>query len=143
MTFLQIKKYVHKYYRENDYNCAITSLKIYSKAFLKDISRQLYDAAIGMHGAGGAGAQCGLVEAGLLFIGIYGKSRGFDNAEIAGFCLQFAKEFEKEFSSLLCSQLRPEGFADDQAEHLCEDFTAKVIHWGISFIQLNINTKVK
>lgn len=40
------------------------------------------DAALGMHGAGGYRAQCGLVEGALMFIGIWGKMHGKEEAEI-------------------------------------------------------------
>ena len=53
---------VHEYYCVNDYNCAITILKILSENFFVNINQQVINAAIGMHGAGKYRAQCGLVE---------------------------------------------------------------------------------
>lgn len=136
MNKLEIRNLVHDYYWIDDFNCATTTLKTLAKAFSVEISQQVIDAAIGMHGAGKYGAQCGLVEGMLLFIGIYGRSREIDDNEIVDLCSSLAEGFENNFSSLLCSQLRPGGFKDTDPEHLCEEITIKAITWGIKFIKL-------
>ena len=46
-------------------------MRILSHLFSFPLEEQTLDAAIGMHGAGGLGAQCGLVEGSLMFIGAY------------------------------------------------------------------------
>ena len=79
MTESEVRNAVHNYYWIDDINCATATLKILSKAFSINISPQVIDSAIGMHGAGKYGAQCGLVEGSLMFIGIYGKSQYLDD----------------------------------------------------------------
>lgn len=135
MNQLEISNLVHNYYWIDDFNCATTTLKTLSKAFSVEISQQVIDSAIGMHGAGKYGAQCGLVEGMLLFIGIYGRSRKIDDSKIVDLCSSLAEGFENNFSSLLCSQLRPGGFKETDPEHLCEEITIKAITWGIKFIK--------
>ncbi len=133
----EVKNLVHHFYWIEDVNCATTTLKTLSKAFSIDISPQVIDSAVGMHGAGKYGAQCGLVEGMLLFIGIYGRSIHLSNNDIVNLCSSFAKEFEHKFSSLRCSQLRPGGFNDTDPAHLCEGITVNAIQWGIQFIEEN------
>jgi hypothetical protein len=68
-----IRKKVHDYYWEDDVNCATVMLKILSELHDLKLDQQVVNSAIGMHGAGRFGAQCGLVEGSLMFIGIFGK----------------------------------------------------------------------
>ncbi len=68
-----VKRKVSKYYWNDEINCATTTLEILSEAFDIELNKQIVNAAIGMHGAGEYGAQCGLVEGTLMFLGIYGR----------------------------------------------------------------------
>lgn len=88
-----------------------------------------------MHGAGEYGAQCGLVEGTLLFLGIIGRQMGIPDNEIIIGCKEFASNFEKQFSSLLCSILRPEGFSKKNPPQLCEGLTNRAICFNIEFIE--------
>lgn len=67
----RIVKHVHLAYWNKDLNCANTTLECLSSIFETQVDSQLYKAAVGLHGAGGYRAQCGLVEGVLLFIGLY------------------------------------------------------------------------
>jgi len=49
-------------------------------------------------------------------------------------CYDFAKEFEKEFGSLNCRDLRPQGFKLDNPPHLCEEITKKVIAFTLNYL---------
>ena len=138
MTEIEVRNAVHEYYWTDDINCATTSLLTLSKAFSIEITPQVIDSAVGMHGAGKYGAQCGLVEGSLLFIGIYGRSINMEDVDIIDMCSSFAEGFENKFSSLLCSKLRPGGFREVEPEHLCEGITVEAIIWGIKFIKNEI-----
>jgi C_GCAxxG_C_C family probable redox protein len=133
-----IENKVKKYYWEDDINCATTVLKILSEYYDIKLNKQVIDSVIGMHGAGEYGAQCGLVEGTLLFIGLYGKSKNMNEKKIIFYCNQFAKTYEDEFKSLLCSVLRPEGFKKTNPAHLCESLTCKSTQLSIDFID-NMN----
>lgn len=128
-----VKDKVHVYYWKDDINCATTSLKVISEYFSIEINNQVIDAAIGLHGAGKYGAQCGLVEGPLLFIGIYGKHKNLEKNRIIDICNNFAYAFEKNFKSLLCSDLRPNGFNEDVPLHLCECLSKDAINFTIDF----------
>ncbi len=130
-----VKNRVKKYYWEYNINCATTILKILSEHFQIILSNDLINAATGMHGAGKFGAQCGLVEGTLMFIGVFGKQRGFSDSSIAFLCNQFAGKFEKQFGSLQCNELRPQGFSTDNPPHLCETITCKGANFSIQFVQ--------
>lgn len=125
---------VHGLYWNDDLNCATTILITLSEIFQIDLGSQIIDAAIGMHGAGKYGAQCGLVEGSLMFIGIQGKEKGLEHVEIVTRCHDFAKEFEKEFGSLNCRDLRPQGFKPDNPPHLCEEITKKAIAFTLNYL---------
>jgi len=129
-----IRDRVKKYYWRDDINCATANLKILSEIFSVDLSDQVVDAALGMHGAGGYGAQCGLVEGNLMFIGIVGRTRGIAEEIVVDACGEYARRFEKRFKSLLCRELRPEGFHESNPPHLCEALTCEAITFNIGFV---------
>ncbi len=130
-----LNKRVHQYYWKDDLNCATVVLKNLSETFGVPLDQQVLDAALGMHGAGGYRAQCGLVEGTLLFIGIFGRKRNISDKKIIELCRMFAETFEDELTSLLCRKLRPEGFSIDNPPHLCESLTIRANALSISFIK--------
>ncbi len=129
-----IQKRVKEYYWHDDINCATTNIKVLAEFFDIELSSQVIDAALGMHGAGAYGAQCGLVEGALMLIGILGRKLNIHDDEIANFCNDFAGQFENRFGSLLCSILRPEGFSPGNPPHLCEKLTCDAISFNIDVI---------
>jgi hypothetical protein len=130
-----VRAWVHDAYWRQDLNCAVTTLHALGRAFDIPIERQVFDAALGMHGAGGYRAQCGLVEGGLMFIGLLGRARGLEDAKTVEMCWDYADAFEDRFGSLLCRELRPEGFEPDNPPHLCEDLTQRAILSAIDFLE--------
>ena len=129
-----IRERVHSFYWDENINCAGTTLRILAEKFSVVLDPQIQDAALGMHGAGKYGAQCGLVEGTLMFIGIMGKREGLSDEDIIDFCRAFAEAFEERYGSLLCAVLRPEGFGQDNEPHLCEDITCRAVSHSIGFI---------
>lgn len=129
-----VENRVDKYYFVDDVNCAVATLKILGEKFDISIDDQLVRAVTGFPGAGRYGAQCGLVGGMLLFIGIRGHETKIGEDDIRKRCNRFAGEFEKEFGSLSCSVLRPEGFKPEQPPHLCRDLTCRSVEFCIDFI---------
>ncbi len=129
-----IKNRVHSYYWGDDLNCAETTLKTLSEIFHVELQPQVLDAAIGMHGAGKFGAQCGLVEGSLMFISILGKQKNIEKEKIIALCYDFADRFEERFKSLRCKDLRPQGFRPNDPPHLCEGKSKFVINFSAEFI---------
>jgi cyclic pyranopterin phosphate synthase len=125
---------VHHAYWDHDWNCAVTTLRILAEVFDVTLEPQVLDAALGMHGAGGYRGQCGLVEGALMLIGALGKVHGLEDDAVVELCYNFAQAFESRFGSLLCRELRPEGFSPDNPPHLCEDLTRKAILFDIGFM---------
>ena len=130
-----IQSRVARYYWRDDINCATTTLKILSEYFEVPLADQVIDGAIGMHGAGEYGAQCGLVEGTLMFMGIVGRSRVIPDETIIAACQDFAAAFENRFNSLSCAVLRPEGFDPENPPHLCEAFTCEAVAFTVDFVQ--------
>lgn len=73
----EIKELVHHDYWDKNINCARTIIHCLGKLFDVEINSQTMNSAIGLHGAGGFRAQCGLVEGSLMFIGIHFSMQGF------------------------------------------------------------------
>ena len=116
-------------------NCAQTTLMCLGSFFHIEISKQVFDAAVGLDGAGRFGAQCGLVEGAIMFLGIYLSQKNFSADEIEKTCSQFASEFKAKFGSLECSKLRPQGFNKNDPPHLCESLTVNAIIFDYSFLK--------
>ncbi|MFW5985845.1 MAG: C-GCAxxG-C-C family protein [Halanaerobiales bacterium] len=133
-----IARRVHDYYWQEDLNCATTMLKILAEIFELKLKSQVLHSAIGMHGAGGFRAQCGLVEGALMFVGILGREKGISESEIVDICYRFADEFESGFGSLLCRELRPEGFREDNPPHLCEEMSKDAVQFTVNFMRENV-----
>lgn len=129
-----VQKRVARYYWQDDINCATTTLAVLSEHFDVPLAKQVTDAAVGMHGAGEYGSQCGLVEGTLMFLGILGRLRAFPDHAIVSACRAYAEAFEKRFESLSCAVLRPAGFSPQNPPHLCEGFTCAGIVFAIKFI---------
>lgn len=130
----QIPQRVRECYWHQDLNCATTTLRLLAEYCNVHLSRQVLDGAVGMHGAGGYGAQCGLVEGTLMFLGILGRARNLPDADIIDLCCRYGTGFEDTFTSLLCHDLRPEGFTDEQQPHLCEGLTCRSISFSFDVI---------
>lgn len=133
-----LKQRVSDSYWREDINCATTMLNILSELHKINLDRQVINAAIGMHGAGGFGAQCGLVEGSLLLIGILGKEKELTTEAIINLCYCFAQEFEEKFGSLLCKQLRPQGFKPDNPPHLCEGLTNQAVKFTAEYLMRKV-----
>lgn len=130
-----IKDRVHELYWGHDVNCARTMLTCLGELFHVTYAPQVFQAAAGMHGAGGFGAQCGLVEGALLFIGIDCAGKGKPDGEAAALCRRFARAFTERFGSLRCCELRPGGFSESDPPHLCEKLTCDAIAFAYAFLK--------
>jgi len=129
-----IEERVHKLYYDYDLNCARTTLTCLSEIFKLPVEKQTFTSAVGLFGAGGYRAQCGLVEGALMFIGIYLDSLGKNEAEAVSACYNYAEAFEKKFGSLRCRELRPTGFSENDPPHMCEKLTCDTIEFAYQYI---------
>ena len=130
---------IHDYYWNQNLNCAVTSLKTLSEIFQVHLEPQLLESASLMNGAGQYQAQCGLANGPLMFLGVMLKARGWNSEDINKTGYLFAQQFAKEFGSLMCKDLRPGGFKDNDPPHLCEDLSNKTIIFTINFIKNSTN----
>lgn len=128
-----IRGLVHEAYWRDDVNCATTMLRVLATVHGVELAPQVLAAATGMHGAGGAGAQCGLVEGGLMFVGVWGRTLGRPDGWIVDRCREYGRTFEARFGSLLCRVLRPQGFVPNQPPHLCQELTEKAALWAATW----------
>ena len=129
-----ITKRVHELYWKEDINCARTALICLGELFEIVIEPQTIWSAVGLHGAGGYGAQCGLVEGSLMFIGVYLHMMEKTDDEILCACYNFAFAFDRAFGSLRCFELRPTGFSESDPPHMCENVTCNGIEFAYQYI---------
>lgn len=123
-----VTKRVENMYHDLDLSCVHTTLRILSEVFDTGLSQQIYDASAGMLGGGGCyGGQCGLVQGGIMFIGVLSAGQGHDKKTLEKNCFDYSAQADKELGSLLCREIRPEGFADDNPPNLCEPRTVQSI----------------
>jgi len=130
-----ISERVHELYWNDDVNCARTMLICLCELYDIRLEQQTLNSAIGLHGAGGFRAQCGLVEGALMFIGIHFSDKGKPESDIVSLCYQYADEFTRRFGSLQCRDLRPGGFNPDDPPHLCEGLTCAAIEFAHQFVE--------
>jgi len=126
-THDRVAALVRHYYWDRDLNCARTTLRCLESMLQTPLHSQIYTAIVGCHGAGGTGGQCGLVEGGLLLIGLHGAELGKDEGEIVDLCARFAALFTERFTSLACKDLRPGGIHPNDPPHLCESLSVDAI----------------
>ncbi len=130
-----IEKKVHELYWDCDVNCARTMLICLGELFGVTYEPQTLNAAVGLHGAGGYRAQCGLVEGSLMFAGVYLNGLGWEEERIVSACYRFAETFSGEFGSLTCFDLRPGGFSPDDPPHRCEALTCRAVEFTYKFMK--------
>ena len=129
-----IEERVHSLYYDIDLNCARTTMTCLSEMLNVPIEEQTFAAAVGLFGAGGYRAQCGLVEGALMFIGLYLAKLGRSEEEAVKACYNFAEAFEQRFGSLRCRELRPGGFNENDPPHLCEKLSCDTIEFSYNYI---------
>ncbi len=129
-----IKNRVHDLYYSIDMNCARTTMTCISELLEIHMENQTMDAALGLHGAGGFRAQCGLVEGALMMIGVYGKQKGLTDAQVVKLCYEYAERFTETFGALTCRELRPGGFRDDDPPHLCEGLSSRAVSFIYDYL---------
>lgn len=130
-----IENRVHELYWKDNRNSAQAMLICLSDLFRLNLEQETFYAAIGLHGAGGLRAQCGLVEGGLMFIGIYCKVLGKSKEETVSACYIYADSFHQKFGSLRCYDLRQIGFTPKAPPHLCEAFTCSAVKFAYQYIK--------
>lgn len=129
-----IRNRVHELYWNQNINCARTTILCLSELLEIKVEPQTLWSAVGLHGAGGYRAQCGLVEGALMFIGIYFHVLGRTEDEATTACYHFAAAFEETFGSLQCRELRPTGFSENDPPHMCEGLTCEGIGFAYQYI---------
>ncbi|GAB6280988.1 MAG: hypothetical protein STSR0007_11240 [Thermovirga sp.] len=88
-----------------------------------------------MNGAGRYGAQCGLVEGMLMFLGIWAKAGNRPYEETQKLCKEYAGLFEDIFGSLLCGRLRPAAESEARdSDHPCEELKVRAILMAMQFL---------
>ena len=88
-----VNKRVNRYYWDKDLNCAVTTLIILSEKFNIELSDQVIDSAVGMHGAGEYGAHLWVVLVVLQCL----EKRTQPSRELAStwpVCVQFTRSLE-------------------------------------------------
>jgi hypothetical protein len=126
---------VENMYHDLDLSCVHTTLHILEEVFDTPIAPETYDSCAGMLGGGGLyGGQCGLIQGGIIFISLLCARRGLDKDTLTQHCYDYSARSVKELGSLLCREIRPEGFSDDNPPNLCEPRTVQNIIATVRFV---------
>ena len=117
---------------ETDYHCGEVVVRTILHELRIKASASVLSISASMNGGGRAGAQCGILEAGLFVLSLlYGRHSEKQSREpLQSLAFQLTKKFETEYKSLLCRDIRPEGFYSTQPRGLC---TERIIY-GIFFL---------
>lgn len=130
-----IEQRVDFYHTQQGNNCAVLSLKIFSELFEFSMHDQVVQAASAMNGSGRFGAQCGLVEGMIMFLGVYGTHRGVPYLDILGLANRYAASFTARFGSLVCRDLRPQGFGPEVPKTQCHTLIVDAVEMGSQFLR--------
>lgn len=130
----EIEESVKYYYWEKDFNCAETTLLTLSKALNIELMEETIFSATALPGAAKNGAQCGIVSGVIMLIGIMGNKQGIERNKIQEKCHVFVQKYEEKFGSLLCRELRPQGFNKNNPPHLCLGLTIDSIKVAYEYI---------
>lgn len=133
LTAAALSEAVRSAYEERNLPCTQAMLEVLGQCFGYPIPPRVWDAASGLHGAGRYGAQCGLVEGGLMFLGLRATELGYDKSQIEDLCSGWAAHFERCFSSLICRELRPEGFGPHVPPHRCMPLTVSALREAVGY----------
>lgn len=135
----RIEEGFHDLYFNRSIPCSIASLMLLSEFYNLPLDQQVLDSAIGMVGAGKTGKQCGLLEAGLMFIGIMAKKNGIPRVDIVKICGKWTEELEELLGNTECRNLRPFPFKpEDAPKHLCLPISVKAVKKAVQFIDDNL-----
>ena len=131
-----IEETTHEHYHVSGVPCAVSTLTMLSHIFGVELHEQVYQSALGMVGAGKYGAQCGLLEGGMMFLAIYGQQNGLVKKDIFELTYKMTETFENSMGSIVCKGLRPYPFTpEDAPKHLCEPVTVKGVTLLVKFLQ--------
>ena len=61
--------------------------------------------------------------------------RGLSDEEIGDLCREFAEGFTAALGSLVCRELRPEGFGPDIPTHACEPRSVDAAMFAVGFMR--------
>lgn len=131
----EIKDKVHELYWKKQGNCANVMLICLSELTDVKLEPQVFASVTGLHGAEKFGAQCGLAIAGQMFMGIYYRQLEKDEVFIASCCAQYAEAFRNKFATLVCSELRMNGYISTDPRHVCEQFTCDAVTITYNFLK--------
>jgi hypothetical protein len=109
-------------------------IKILSEIYRKEIDQQVYAASLILNGHCQNRKVCGLLHGAMMFMGILGGEINASFEDICNVGSDYSTRFDERFGSLLCEELRPEGFDPDNPPHICEVLTVESILLAIEFI---------
>jgi hypothetical protein len=124
-TILGVKSSVTQFLDEGR-SCAQTALLCLGNLNGVIIKTQLLDAASGLKGS-----RCGLLDAALLFFGVYFIAKGYGNDEISALCTEYTELFGKQYGTDSCLSLSPAG----GSAHSCDSLAVDAILFAHSFIK--------
>lgn len=131
----ELKEKVHDLYWDKQGSCAHVMLLCLGELLQVKLESQVFACTAGLHAAEKWGAQCGLAVAGQMFIGIFYRQCGKDDATVVSYCTQYAEAFRNKFGALGCSDLRLSGYMSTDPRHVCEQLTCDAVTITYNFLK--------
>lgn len=133
IAFLEAE--ANKYFMEQGQSCGLTMLHSLSDFFEFPLEPQVYAAMNGVLENRDRRDQCGLYKGALMFIGIYGTSKGWDRNQINAVTIDFAEKMEKHFKSLKCYDLRGGKFQPGEPHDKCAPLVAEGLKFAAIYMK--------
>ncbi len=131
----EVKNKIRELYWEKQGNCAHAMLHCLGELMQIELDAQVFASVAGLHGAEKLGAHCGLALAGQMFIAIYDRQANRDEASVIAHCTRYAEVFRNTFTTLVCRELRLNGYRSTDPRHCCEQLTCDAITVTYNFLQ--------
>lgn len=130
-----INEKINLYFCTLEHNCAETVLEMLAEKFDFPLDKQVLDSAAGLNGLGQYRAQCGLIAAAVMFIGIVVQAQNRDKEYTNEICRGLAEAFDTKLGALDCRALRPDGFKEDNPPNLCKPLATQALAVIIDYIE--------
>jgi hypothetical protein len=125
-TVVGVKNFISRCFADNR-SCAQTLLLCLGYLNKTEIGDQLLTACIGFEGMQ---SRCGLIDAALLYMGIFFTDNGFSKENIKAICNEYITRFSEQYSSDRCSDIcRAVG-----GTHSCESLAVDAALFAYRFI---------
>ncbi|MFA6521623.1 MAG: C-GCAxxG-C-C family protein [Candidatus Gracilibacteria bacterium] len=121
------------------YNCGEAVVRVLSRELDLEVSNDVLKISAFTNGGGQAGGQCGILNGGLIILSLMCGRYSNDTSRepLQSLARKLTREFEDKFKSLLCREIRSEGFNASQLESICNKRIVEGVGFLLDFFKRN------